>query len=207
MRTLRSIRDRLVPTSLYFLITLPIYYALVLWLQPTTGLSIRAIGFLVVLPPAWTWGLGSSVAAMAAIHLTNTALDEALGRPSSLFAAEGLPPLVASMGIALLIRRLRVLGDQVKQGLHERLRVETRARESEAQARESESCYRQMFEGNPQPMLILDAVTQMILSANAVAVAQYGFELEALRSMTLADLAPPDDRPWPDEPRPWPVAA
>lgn len=199
--TSRSIRDRLLPVVLYLLITLPIYYQLVLRLQPYTRLNVRALGFLVVLAPVWALGLGASLATLVAVHLTNPLLDDALGRPSSLLGVEGLPFLVVSVAMAVLIRRLQILGERVKQGQSERQRYETQARESEAQARESEACYRQMFEDNPHPMLILDEVTQKLLAVNAAAVAQYGYGPEELRSMTLADLAPPEDRRRPDDPR------
>jgi signal transduction histidine kinase/ActR/RegA family two-component response regulator len=48
--------------------------------------------------------------------------------------------------------------------------------------------YRQVFEGNPQPMWLFDAASLRVLDVNAAAAAELGLSRQALLSMTLREL-------------------
>ena len=64
-----------------------------------------------------------------------------------------------------------------------------RSQELTAEAlRESEKRYRQLFEGNPEPMWVYDGRTLKFLEANEAAVMRYGFSREELLAMTLRDI-------------------
>lgn len=62
-----------------------------------------------------------------------------------------------------------------------------------AEIKRSESSYRLLFDGNPQPMLVYDASTLEFLAVNAAAIAHYGYsEAEFLR-MRVSQLLPADE--------------
>jgi two-component system, NarL family, sensor histidine kinase UhpB len=54
--------------------------------------------------------------------------------------------------------------------------------------RESEERYRELFNNNPMPMWIFDAVSFRFLEANSSAILHYGYTQEEFLSKTLADL-------------------
>jgi two-component system, NarL family, sensor histidine kinase UhpB len=54
--------------------------------------------------------------------------------------------------------------------------------------RESEERYRELFNNNPMPMWVFDAVSFRFLEANSSAVQHYGYTQEEFLSKTLADL-------------------
>jgi two-component system sensor histidine kinase UhpB len=54
--------------------------------------------------------------------------------------------------------------------------------------RESEERYRELFNNNPMPMWVFDAVTFRFLEANSSAVHHYGYTHEEFMSKTLADI-------------------
>jgi len=54
--------------------------------------------------------------------------------------------------------------------------------------RESEERYRELFNNNPMPMWVFDAVSFRFLEANSSAVTHYGYTHEEFLSKTLADL-------------------
>jgi len=53
---------------------------------------------------------------------------------------------------------------------------------------ESEARYRELFNNNPMPMWVFDAVTLKFLEANAEAVSHYGYSNEEFLEKTLADI-------------------
>ncbi len=59
--------------------------------------------------------------------------------------------------------------------------------------RESEERYRQMFERNPLPMMIIDAESLEFLNVNAATVAHYGYSWEEFLNMTVKDIRPKED--------------
>jgi PAS domain S-box-containing protein/putative nucleotidyltransferase with HDIG domain len=59
--------------------------------------------------------------------------------------------------------------------------------------RSSAEIYRQMFEANPSCMLVWDAETRMILAANRASCEFFGWPQEALQSMHMEELRPPDE--------------
>jgi diguanylate cyclase (GGDEF)-like protein/PAS domain S-box-containing protein len=54
--------------------------------------------------------------------------------------------------------------------------------------------YRQLFEGNPNPMCISDAGTSRYLDANQAAIDQYGYSREQLLTMSPYELRAPESR-------------
>jgi two-component system sensor histidine kinase UhpB len=54
--------------------------------------------------------------------------------------------------------------------------------------RESEERYRELFNNNPMPMWVFDAVTYRFLEANSAAVHHYGYTQEEFLAKTLADI-------------------
>ena len=54
--------------------------------------------------------------------------------------------------------------------------------------RESEERYRELFNNNPMPMWVFDAVTYQFLEANTAAVHHYGYTLEEFLSKTASDI-------------------
>ncbi|MDP4264954.1 MAG: response regulator [Bacteroidota bacterium] len=61
--------------------------------------------------------------------------------------------------------------------------------------RESEEKYRQMFNRNPFPSMILDLATLRILEVNHSAIEKYGYSRDEFLEMTLEDIRPPEDIP------------
>ena len=61
--------------------------------------------------------------------------------------------------------------------------------------RRVEEQHRLLFEHNPQPMLAYDRETLEIVAASNAASVSYGYTHEELLSMTVRDLAPPEDLP------------
>ncbi len=53
--------------------------------------------------------------------------------------------------------------------------------------------YRQLFDVNPQPLLIYDLETLGFLAVNDAAVQKYGYQRDEFLNMTLRDLHPPDE--------------
>lgn len=64
----------------------------------------------------------------------------------------------------------------------------TQFKAAEAALRQSEKRYRQMFELQNLPKLIVDPQTAQILDANPAAVEYYGYSLETLKSMTIMQI-------------------
>jgi PAS domain S-box-containing protein len=59
--------------------------------------------------------------------------------------------------------------------------------------REIETTYRQMFLGNPIPMMILDTQTLGFLTVNDAAVDQYGYSREEFLALTALDIRPQEE--------------
>lgn len=67
---------------------------------------------------------------------------------------------------------------------------------AERALRDSEARYRGLFESNPLPVLVCDALSLEITGVNAAAVQHYGYSEAAFIKMTLADLTDvPDTNP------------
>jgi PAS domain S-box-containing protein len=61
--------------------------------------------------------------------------------------------------------------------------------------RNSESHYRLLFENNPTPVYVYDQATLGFLAANEAAVLHYGYSREEFLSLTLNDIALPEEIP------------
>jgi PAS domain S-box-containing protein len=69
----------------------------------------------------------------------------------------------------------------------------TGRKELENNLREKEQVYRELFEGNPQPMWVYAVETMGFLAVNDAAVNHYGYSREEFLRMTLRDIRLPDD--------------
>ena len=69
----------------------------------------------------------------------------------------------------------------------------TGRKELEKSLREKESVYRELFEGNPQPMWVYAVETMEFLAVNDAAVDHYGYSRQEFLGMTLRDIRLPDD--------------
>ena len=94
-----------------------------------------------------------------------------------------LAELGTAVGNALEQRRLR----------KERADIEERKR-AEQVLGESEGNYRQLFDGNPQPMWVCDRETLAIWAVNEVAVQTYGYTADEFLQMSVLDLRAPEGR-------------
>jgi PAS domain S-box-containing protein len=56
-----------------------------------------------------------------------------------------------------------------------------------------DAAYRQMFMGNPVPMMILDTETLGFLAVNDAAVDQYGYSREEFLALTALEIRPPEE--------------
>ncbi|MEG2805856.1 PAS domain S-box protein [Stenotrophomonas sp.] len=59
----------------------------------------------------------------------------------------------------------------------------------------SETRHRQMFQGNPGPILVYDLDTLAILDVNPAAISLFGWDREAFTAMQISTLWPPGDEP------------
>jgi len=74
------------------------------------------------------------------------------------------------------------------------LRLENQARkETEQYLYKSEESYRNLFDANPQPLLIYDVATLRFLAVNEKAIIHYGYSREEFLSMTICDIRPKED--------------
>ncbi len=64
----------------------------------------------------------------------------------------------------------------------------TKKLEAEQDLMESERRYRELFDNNPFPMLVMDAFSSDLLDCNEAAIGKYGFSKEELLGMTLTDI-------------------
>jgi len=71
----------------------------------------------------------------------------------------------------------------------------THRKRAEEALRNSESHYRLLFENNPTPVFVYDQATLGFLAANEAAVLHYGYSREEFLSLTLRDIALPEEVP------------
>jgi len=64
----------------------------------------------------------------------------------------------------------------------------TPMKQIEQALQQSEARFRQMFEGHASPMLLIDPESGAIVNANRAAAAFYGFGIEQMRQMNIADI-------------------
>lgn len=105
------------------------------------------------------------------------AVDAALAAP---------PAAVTQPNLGFDQRHARVLGGMLLRNADELATVNFRLAASERQ-------YREMFEGHPRPMWVLDAKTLGFLSVNDAAVFHYGYSREEFLGKRILDILPPED--------------
>jgi PAS domain S-box-containing protein len=67
--------------------------------------------------------------------------------------------------------------------------------QAEEDLRQSETQYRLLFNGNPNPMWVFDLETLKFLEVNEATVQQYGYSREEFLAMTIMDLRPMEKNP------------
>jgi PAS domain S-box-containing protein len=80
----------------------------------------------------------------------------------------------------------RVLGDMLLRNTNELAIVNSRLAASERE-------YREMFEGHPEPMWVLDAKSLAFLSVNDAAVLRYGYSREEFLAKSIFDILPQEE--------------
>jgi len=80
--------------------------------------------------------------------------------------------------------------DEVRQLSHSFMNMTQRIVDSQAKLKESESKYRSLFAGGPNPIFVLDRKSLVILSANPSAEETYGYTKEMLIGKSLTELGP-----------------
>lgn len=96
---------------------------------------------------------------------------------------------VAESSLLVVIIIILTFAGMLRQRRNKQLRKEISFREiAENALKESESEYRLLFELNPQPMLVYDMETMMILEVNQATVDKYGYSKEDFLKMSILDL-------------------
>ena len=72
--------------------------------------------------------------------------------------------------------------------------LEIKVKERTEQVYHSEKKYRYLFENNPLPMWVIDAVTFKFLDVNEMAIQHYGYTREEFLKMTALDIRPAEDK-------------
>ena len=95
-----------------------------------------------------------------------------------------------AIGLTALYLALLALTTSVRLRLHRQRALNAHQAE---QMLAAELQYRLLFEHNPQPMLAYARDTLAIVAVSNAMVARYGYTREELLTMTIRDLAPPED--------------
>lgn len=69
----------------------------------------------------------------------------------------------------------------------------TDRKQAEADTRDSEARYRELFESNPHPMWVYDAGSLAFLAVNDAAISHYGYSQKEFLGMTIRDIRPAED--------------
>ncbi len=105
------------------------------------------------------------------------AVDSALASP---------PPEVSQPDRGFDREHARVLGEKLLRNTDELATVYSRLAASERQ-------FREMFEGHPEPMWVLDAHSLAFLSLNDAAVLHYGYSRDEFLTLSVFDILPPEE--------------
>ncbi|MCP4662199.1 MAG: response regulator [bacterium] len=102
---------------------------------------------------------------------------------------------------ATLIHKMRTRGIKSRARQAERAnlllnRQISERKKAEEALRESETKYRKLFSGIPDPILLYCRETNRLLDCNEAALDRYGYTLEDLQSKTLDDLEEPGEGPY-----------
>lgn len=85
------------------------------------------------------------------------------------------------------LTNLQILADSLGSALQ-------RAQDAE-QLQQSEAKYRQLFDRNPQPMVVYELESRKFLTVNVAAMAHYGYSLDEFLGMEVFDLHPAEQLP------------
>jgi len=101
---------------------------------------------------------------------------------------------VAQSSLLVIIILILAFAGMIRRRKNEQLKREISLREiAETGLKESESDYRLLFELNPQPMLVYDMETMMILAVNQASIDKYGYSEQEFLEMSILDLKSSDE--------------
>ena len=141
-----------------------------------------------VVLPAVVWAamrfgvMGSSLAVLMPVLIAALATGRGLGPFYTPDAQQGLFQLWAFFFTVVLVELMVVA-------------MQARRKRAEAALLQSEMRFRQMFERHDSNMLLIDAASGAIVDANAAASRFYGYPLERLKNMNIAQInnLPPEE--------------
>jgi diguanylate cyclase (GGDEF)-like protein/PAS domain S-box-containing protein len=187
----RNVRGPFASLIAFFAVATLIDALLIQLLTPLMGQAARSCTWLLVVAGAWRAGVPGGIAAAliqipTSLYVTYIAAgDSALVND---LLVRILPNACLQLLVGILIGRMHGLGDRLKLELVERKRMVELLRESE-------ECYRMLFESNPHPMWVVESHTFRFLAVNDSAVQHYGFSADEFAAMTVKDLLLAEDVP------------
>jgi PAS domain S-box-containing protein len=101
-------------------------------------------------------------------------------------ALSAAPSVVMHPEVGFQRRHAQVLGEMLLRNASKLATVNSRLASSERQ-------YREMFEGHPEPMWVLDGQSLMFLSVNDAAVLRYGYSRQEFLAKSIRDILPAED--------------
>jgi len=102
------------------------------------------------------------------------------------FALAAEPPAVTLSDAGFDREHAQVLGEVLLRKTDELASVHSRLADSERQ-------YREMFEGHPEPMWVLDAQSLAFLGVNDAATLHYGYSREEFLAQSILDIVPQEE--------------
>lgn len=170
------------------------------------GIAIYENGRLVYVNERALEILGVSQEALARFDLLSLAAPEERERLSQILAQApdpGLPPEQAAGWILrpdgsrryIYLRTYFTRKGRENLGYFLVISDITEKRLNELALLESEKQYRELFEGNPNPMWIYDPLSLAFIAVNEAACKLYGYSREEFAAMTIKDIRPIEDLP------------
>src|SRR5579864_5403947 len=167
----------------YSMVAVLAYALAYMILAPIFGPGARALLMLFAIAAGWLGGMWAGLI----VSLLTIPLDWAI------IALVGVGPFITLTSIPFI--GIRVIVGALVGRMHD---LETRAGSELAERerieellRESETCYRCLFELNPHPMMVFENETDHFLAVNAAAIRHYGYSATDFKAITVADLFSP----------------
>ncbi len=117
-----------------------------------------------------------------------TGLGPSAGRMPVILLTGITDASLALQALSLGAQDYLVKGEFDEKLLSRAIRYSMERKRNQENLRESEERYRELFNNNPMPMWVFDAVTLRFLEANAEAIHHYGYSHEEFLGKTLADI-------------------
>ncbi|HEU4748483.1 MAG TPA: PAS domain S-box protein [Gemmatimonadaceae bacterium] len=161
-----------------------------LWLAFTFRSDVTARGTLLKILSAVVMGFAISGMHYTAMAAARFAPHPHPLRPGPYIVASGdLGRLIVVSAIVMIV--LALIGAVIDRSMQAQAAVATRLGERAVELGKSERQYRLLFDSNPNPMWVHDAVTGAFLAVNEAAIAAYGYDRQQFLAMTLGHLQVP----------------